>query len=69
MCTRSIFLGRGYQRKEELDLVVHEFTVSSVCLPKEIKHHIKTQYILGGKIKTQKGPILCNTQLCELAFS
>lgn len=42
----------------ELDLVAHEFTISSVSLLKEIKHHIKTQYILGGKIKTQKGPIL-----------
>lgn len=58
MCTRSIFLGRGHQRKEELDLVVHEFTISSVSLLKEIKHHIKTPIILGGKIKTQKGPIL-----------
>ena len=65
MCTRSIFLGRGHQRKEELDLVVHEFIVSSVCLPKEIKHHIKTQYILGGKIKTQKGPILSSEMQCS----
>lgn len=56
-------LGTWSSEKEEkllieLDLVAHEFTISSVSLLKEIKHHIKTQYILGGKIKTQKGPIL-----------
>lgn len=53
------FLGSGHQRNKEkllsgLPSVAQEFTTGSVVLLTEIKHHIKTQYILGGKDKNTK---------------
>lgn len=57
--TRFTFLGCGHQRHEDkfhsgLDPVAHECTTGSVFLLTEIKHHIKTQYILGRKDKSTK---------------
>lgn len=56
--SRFTFLGCSHQRNEkllfELDSVAHECTTGSVFLLKEIKHHIKTQYILGRKDKNTK---------------
>lgn len=53
------FLGCGHQRNQEkllfgLAPAAQEFTTGSVFLLTEIKHHIKTQYILGGKDKNTK---------------
>lgn len=56
--SRFTFLGCVHQRNEKLlfrlDSVVHECTTGSVFLLKEIKHHIKTQHILGRKDKNTK---------------
>lgn len=57
--TRFTYLACGHQGNEEklhfgLDPVAHEPTTGSAFLLREIKHHIKTQYIWGRKDKNTK---------------
>lgn len=59
LSSRFTFLECGHHRNKEkllfgLDSVVHECTTVPVFLLKEIKHHIKTQYIWGRKDKNTK---------------
>lgn len=56
--SRFTFLGCSHQRNEqllfELDSVAHGCTTGSVLLLRKIKHHIKTQCILGRKDNNTK---------------
>lgn len=64
-----------YHRHEEkllfgLDSVAHECTTDSVFLLREIKHHIKTQYILGRKDKnTKRGCLIFRNAILSFVSS
>lgn len=64
-----------YHRREEkllfgLDSVAHECTMDSVFLLREIKHHIKTQYILGRRDKnTKRGCLIFRNAILSFVSS